>query len=137
MFLTGAALAFPAGWTLAQKLDRPMMRIHVPVKPYDDDIGRRVQRLFDAMQPGRGLWRSNALRRASLALFAPRLEDDKRDFPKDEDRGYIRSERQCLIKLPRSQAIVFSIHTRIVRPESLTSEQRQALDENPIPDELS
>jgi hypothetical protein len=57
--LTGAVLIFPSGWTLAQKIGRPLLRIHVPVVPYDAEIGRRVQRLFDGLRPGQPLMRAN------------------------------------------------------------------------------
>ena len=36
--LTGAILCFPASWTLAQKIGRPMTGIHHPVEIYDDDL---------------------------------------------------------------------------------------------------
>lgn len=45
--LTAATLLFPAHWTLAQKIGRPLMGIHDPVAVYDAEVGRRVQRLFD------------------------------------------------------------------------------------------
>jgi hypothetical protein len=41
--LTGANLCFPASWTLAQKIGRPLSAIHLPVPSYDEGITRRVQ----------------------------------------------------------------------------------------------
>jgi len=128
--LTGAILCFPAGWTLAEKLGRPLMRVHRPVAAYDDDMGRRVQRLMDAIRPESPMWRMNA--NASRApLFNPQPEDQVRgatraDFP------YVRCERQCLIRLPISRAVVFSIHSYVVRREDLTPEQTVALMEHPL-----
>ncbi|WP_407493565.1 heme-dependent oxidative N-demethylase family protein [Pseudooceanicola sp. MF1-13] len=112
--LTGAVLCFPAGWMLAQKIDRPLIRIHVPVPSYDDDIARRVQRLFDGVQVGRPLWRYNALGYVDPALFQPRAEG----VPKYGDEGqqrFIRSERQTILRLPQTRAVVFGIHTFVVR----------------------
>ncbi|MFT4151196.1 MAG: DUF3445 domain-containing protein [Paracoccaceae bacterium] len=128
--LSAAILCFPAGWTLAEKLGRPMMRIHQPVAKYDADIGRRVQRLLDGLQPGRAIWRANA-HHSRAPLFNPLAED----HGKDMDEGampWIRSERQCLLRLPDTRAIVFSIHTYLVRIEDLTPEQAAGLRENPI-----
>ena len=59
--LTAAVLCFPASWRLADKIGRPLTAIHAPVAEYDDALARRVQRLFDGVQPGRPLWRFNAL----------------------------------------------------------------------------
>ncbi|MGY6412153.1 MAG: heme-dependent oxidative N-demethylase family protein [Alkalilacustris sp.] len=123
--LTGAILCFPAGWTLAEKIGRPLLRIHAPVAEYDAQLAARVQRLFDGIQPGRPLWRANVLAYASPELFAPRSEADPRPRP-DGPADYIRSERQCLLRLPESRAVVFSIHTAMVRRDALTPEQEAA-----------
>ena len=129
--LTGAILCFPASWTLAEKFLKPLIAIHVPVSVYDADIAKRVQRLFDAIRPGQGLWRQNALLYADPTLHHPRTEDAPRVKPVGE-APYIRSERQGLARLPRTQAVVFSIHTYLIRKENLSPDQAQALVEHPI-----
>ncbi|MFM2389923.1 MAG: hypothetical protein RLZZ437_1478 [Pseudomonadota bacterium] len=133
--LSGAILCFPAGWTLAEKLGRPMMRIHKPVEKYTEDVGRRVQRLLDAVQPGRPLWRMNA-HHSGAPLFNPLKEGHVKDREaapaRATDMPYIRSERQCLIRLPRSGAVLFSIHTYLVRQTDLTQDQAAGLAEHPI-----
>ncbi len=123
--LTGACLCFPASWTLAQKIGRPMTAIHQPVEPYTEDIARRVQRLFDAIRPEQPLWRANALVYDDPTLHQPRLEHERRPAPTRRD--YLRSERQCLIRLPRSRAVVFSIHTYLVRISDLAPDVRDGL----------
>ncbi|WP_241427540.1 heme-dependent oxidative N-demethylase family protein [Fertoeibacter niger] len=123
--LTGAMLCFPASWTLAEKLGRPMTGIHVPVAHYDDNIARRVQRLFDAIRPEQMLWRANALVYDEHALHQPRLEGQRR--PRPVQRLYLRSERQCLMRLPVSRAVVFSIHTYLVRMEDVSPEARAGM----------
>lgn len=123
--LTGAILCFPASWTLAEKLGHPMTRIHVPVDHYTDDVARRVQRLFDAIRPEQALWRMNALVYDDPALFQPRREGERR--PQPVQRLYMRCERQCLLRLPETRAVVFSIHTYLVRLQDLAPEARAAL----------
>jgi len=109
--LTAAVLCFPASWRLADKIGRPLTAIHVPVPEYDDGIARRVQRLFDGVQPGRPLWRFNALNYADPALHQPR----SRVTPSETaDLPYLRSERQCVLRLPQTRACVFSIHTWVI-----------------------
>ena len=112
--LTAAVLCFPASWRLSDKIGRPLTDIHVPVPEYDAGIARRVQRLFDGVQVDRPLWRFNALGYAEAALFQPRSrtvaeEIEARNLP------YLRSERQCVLRLPETRACVFSIHTFVVK----------------------
>lgn len=114
--LTGAVLCFPAGWTLAEKLGRPMLRIHKPVVPYTPDLAKRVQRLFDGVQVGRPLWRFNALRYVDPSLHQPRSEGVPK-YGEVEEQRYLRSERQSILRLPDSRTVVFGIHTFVVRLE--------------------
>ena len=129
--LSAAVLCFPAGWRLDEKLGRPLMRIHRPVAKYTDDVGRRVQRLMDGVQVGAPMWRANA-HHSRAPLYHPRPEDAAKDTVAQADMPFIRSERQCLIRLPVSRAVVFSIHTYLVRREDLTAAQATALAEHPI-----
>ena len=104
--LVGAVLCFPASWRLAEKAGRPLVAIHEPVAPYDAGIARRVQRLFDGVRAGRPLWRFNRLSYGHPALHQPhRLAGDG---------TYTRAERQCILRLPRSGAVAFTIHTYVV-----------------------
>lgn len=112
--LTAALLCFPAAWTLAEKIGRPLTGIHVPVAPYTDDIAKRVQRLFDGVQPGRPLRRANLLRYDDFALFQPYTEAQKRKVG-TPDSPYERSERQTVFRLPGTGAVVFAIHTTVIR----------------------
>lgn len=112
--LGAAVLCFPASWTLAEKIGKPLLRIHKPVFEYPGDLERRVQRLLDGVQVGRPLWRFNRLRYADPELFQPRSETDKtrRDAP-PEEMIYERAERQTLLRLPKSRWVVFAIHTYV------------------------
>lgn len=125
--LTGAVLCFPASWHLDEKIGHALTGIHGPVKTYDDDLAVRVQRMFDRIRPDAGLWRMNALVYRDPTLHQPRREAD----PRTDRRGgsYLRAERQCLVRLPQSQAIVFSIHTYVVPLSSLPADAVAALDE--------
>ncbi len=123
--LTGAALCFPASWTLAEKIGRPLVAIHRPVPDYDADLARRVQRLFDAVRVGQPLMRFNALVYDDPTLHQPRREGVAR--PRPVTGLYLRSERQCLVRLPQTGAVVFAIHTRIVPLASLGGPEREGL----------
>lgn len=126
--LVGAVLCFPASWTLSEKLGHPLTRIHLPVAEYDDGIARRVQRLFDGLRAGTVIRRANCLAYDGFELFTPRSEQDRREIPGSATARYIRTERQCLFKLPKTGAVAFSIHTCVVDrlrlpPKELASAQ--------------
>jgi dimethylamine monooxygenase subunit A len=123
--LTGGILCFPASWTLTQKLGRPLTGIHDGVAVYDPDISRRVDRMFQAIRPGQALWRMNYLTYDDYVLHQPRVEGEKR--PRPTDHVFIRSERQCLLRLPETRAVVFTIHTYVVDASSVMPEELSAL----------
>lgn len=110
--LTGAALCFPANWRLAEKALRPLTAIHDPVPEYDAAIARRVQRLFDGVKVGRPLWRFNRLAYVDADLHQPYRKSNR------GAARFTRSERQCILRLPRTQAVVFTIHTFVVERET-------------------
>ena len=111
--MTGALLAFPASWMLAEKYLRPLTLIHTPVPEYAGDIAKRVQRLFDGIHPDRPMWRANFLTYGDPELHQPRLETDKRPQHETGPR-WMRVERQCLLRLPLTRAVVFTIHTYVL-----------------------
>ena len=118
--LVAAVLCFPASWTLAQKIGRPLLAIHAPVPEYDARIAASVQRMFDAVRPGRPLFRANALSYDDPGLHQPRREGEAR--PRPVDHVYVRSELQTLMRLPLTGAVLFAIHTRVVRVADLEHE---------------
>lgn len=129
--LTGALLCFPASWTLAEKFMQPLTLIHVPVDSYDGDMAKRVQRMFDMVRPNQPLWRANALFYIDPTLYQPRGADDVREKPGTQT-PFIRSERQTILRLAKTDALVFSIHTYLVLRENLTADQAAALNVTPL-----
>lgn len=124
--LSAGVLCFPASWSLDQKFGGGLMGIHVPVDPYTEDIGKRVQRLFDFIKQDHPMWRANFLVYSNPDLHQPRREDNRRSI----DAGgnlWARVERQSLVKLPKTGAVVFSIHTYVVPMGTLSSEEKHEL----------
>jgi len=80
---------------------------------------------------GRPLWRQNALLYADPALHQPRPEREPRRRPESRP-DYLRSERQVLIRLPETGAVLFAIHTYVLPFAALTSAQTAALEDHPI-----
>ncbi|MDE9450684.1 DUF3445 domain-containing protein [Aliiroseovarius sp. Z3] len=112
--LTAAILCFPASWSLDEKFMKPLIRIHEPVASYTPDIAKRVQRLFDGIQVGRPMWRANCLTYDDPELHQPRREGERRETSEHGPK-WIRVERQGMRRLPVTNAVVFSIHTYVVR----------------------
>ena len=98
---------------MAEKIGRPLLRIHVPVPSYTEDIGKRVQRLFDGAQPLRPMWRANLHSYEDATLFHVRSESNPRPYT-DINPLYERSERQTVMRLPKTGAVLFAIHTTMV-----------------------
>lgn len=112
--LSAGVLCFPASWRLSEKAGNPLTDIHVPVDEYTPELARRVQRLFDGIQVGRPLWRFNQLWYDDPELFQPRSASEPRRVDAQEGGPYYRTERQTLLRLPVSRAVVFAIHTYVL-----------------------
>ncbi|WP_299029542.1 DUF3445 domain-containing protein [uncultured Sulfitobacter sp.] len=113
--LVGAVLCFPASWRLAEKAGKPLIGIHAPVPEYDAQLAKRVQRLFDGVRDGQPLWRYNRLWYDDPELHQPRSATAPRRISPDQSAApFIRSERQCVVRMPQTDAVVFSIHTFVV-----------------------
>lgn len=124
--LIAAVLCFPASWRLQEKLGRHLVGIHAPVPEYDDRLARKVQRLFDGMKSGRALWRFNALWYEDPTLYQPRSAEMPRPAQDAGSAPFFRSERQCLVQLPRSGATIFSIHTYVLDRTAALAEKQTA-----------
>ena len=79
-----------------------------------------------SLRPDQPLWRMNALVYANPELHQPRREED----PRSDRRGgqFLRAERQTLLRLPLTGAVLFAIHTYVVPLSALTEPERQGLD---------
>lgn len=122
--LTAAVLCFPASWTLAEKIGKPLLAIHDPVAEYDAQLAKRVDRVFQAIRPDQVLTRANLLIYAEADLFAPRTEADRRPYLGDR---YVRTERQTFRRLPETRAVAFGIHTTVMDMAALPEAERQAI----------
>lgn len=127
--MVGAILCFPSRWLLSEKLGRPLTIIHDPVPDYDDALARRVNRVFEVIDERRPMVRCNWLVHSDPELFRPLGRFEKRNVPRARTGGpiYLRTERQTLIRLPESKAVVFGIKTSITPAEYLKPDQARGL----------
>ncbi|MGB0507667.1 MAG: heme-dependent oxidative N-demethylase family protein [Pikeienuella sp.] len=127
-WLKSGLLVFPSRWSLAEKMGRPLTQIHERVPGYNEHLAPRVQRFFDALKPERALVRGNWLVHSTPELFQPLTDDVKYAEPRQQEgRFWLRVERQSLIRLPVTNAVVFSVKTMITAVENLTLEQQHGL----------
>jgi hypothetical protein len=130
--LTAGVLLFPAHWTLSEKIGKPLVRIHEPVPDYEGDLSRRVQRFFDGVRIGRPLWRANWHFSAAAEIVTPVREADKprlyaERLPDAHAARWLRVERQTVLRLPCTGAVVFGVRTLMSDVEGLTAEQWRGL----------
>jgi dimethylamine monooxygenase subunit A len=117
--LTAASLCAPSGWKLSEKLGQPLLGIHAPVPGYDVELAHRVQRVFQGLQPGKAVWRTNWSLATEPTLFMPgghSASPVQGDAVTPQNAGthvWLRVERQTLTRLPQSGAILFTIKTYI------------------------
>jgi hypothetical protein len=107
--LSAAVLCFPANWRLDEKFMKPLFLIHENVPEYTHGIAKRVDRIFEGIRVNQPLWRFNVLEYSNATLHQPyRLNSDR--LP-----SFTRSERQTFLKLPGTGAVVFGIHTFVIK----------------------
>lgn len=118
--LVAGHLCFAAGWCLDDKLGRPFLAIHGPVPGFGERIGRPADLLMQRIKPGHPSWRVGWTLTPSAELNrAPRVSGDRRDLgaaitaDNAGERLFLRLERQTFSRLPRTRAVLFTIHTTL------------------------
>ena len=127
--LVAACVCFPTRWVLADKIGRTVREIHAPVAFYDDQLADPVDAFFDRLRPGleHGVWRLNWNLLDDPALYQP-VRTGGPDAPTTVtaadagDTVWFRVERQTLVKLPQTGAVVFGIRVHVDPLGSLASD---------------
>ena len=126
--LKAGFLAFPAHWSLADKMDRPIEAVHAPVPGLNDRLGCHIGRLFNTMITGTITKRRNWTIQIDDRLFAPTRHHIS-GLGRDDiaTRCFVRIEDQTLRKLPEKGWIAFSIRTSLA-PIARWQDDRVALN---------
>jgi hypothetical protein len=118
--LIAGQLCFANRWCLDDKIGRPLIEIHAPVPGFAEQVGRSTGLLMERLKVGRPVWRlnwsvlvSDELNRATR--FEDALDMGKAGVTAENagERCFFRTERQTLSRLPRTGAVLFTIHTYI------------------------
>jgi hypothetical protein len=103
--LTAASVCSPSNWNMPSKVGQSVEMLHAPVPGYKKEMSDRVNKLLLGLKPNKPLQRLNWSIQLGGELFW------RSDVSNHEDNveKYWRVERQTLIRLPNTKAIVFGI----------------------------
>ncbi len=112
--LAAAILCAPSRWRLSDKIGRPLADVHAAVPLYADRLANPVDRFMNHLRPGKLARRLNWSIVDDGALFQQggkhRTERDPSITPANcPTRLFLRVERQTLMRLPASGAVLFGI----------------------------
>jgi len=118
MPLIAGQLCFPNAWCLDDKMGQSFLDIHRPVPLFREHIGRSSTLLLERLKTERPVWRVNwSLKATSRLNHTPRFHYEEQQSCQSitreniGERCFLRVERQALSRLPRTDAILFTIHT--------------------------
>jgi hypothetical protein len=114
----GGIVCFPTIWRMRDRLGQSTPVLHERV-PHYDVLDRKVDRFFDRLVPDRVVWRRNYSIKPypHLHIATPKtaMPAGGHHVAPDGSPFWLRTERQTLRRLPRTDAIVFSIRVQVVR----------------------
>ena len=103
--LTAASVCSPSNWDMPSKIGQSVEAIHNPVPGYKETMSNRVNKLMSGLKPNKSIQRLNWSIQPSGDMF---WRSDLKNYKENEEK-YWRIERQTLIRLPQTRAIVFGI----------------------------
>jgi len=119
--LTAASVCSPSNWDPASKLGRNLDEIHEPVPGYAASLSGRVDRLFHSLKPGKLWLRYNWSLQPGNELY---WQSDPTHA--SGPVSHWRVERQTLLRLPQSGAVVFTIRLYLHPLNQLQADPRFA-----------
>jgi hypothetical protein len=141
--LTAAVLCFPSRWRLSEKIGRKLADVHAPVPLYADRLAAPVDRFMDRVKTGHIAVRLNWSMMDDPQLFQTggKHRDGVNEAITAETAGeslFLRVERQTLRRLPRSQAVLFTIRVHVYPLALVARSSARELGEavRAMPDEL-
>ena len=129
--LTAASVCSPSNWRLEDKRGGNLDLIHKPVPGYQEQLSTRVQRLFSKLKSDAPLLRYNWSLQADNELWwrddlNPNSIQNRKECM-DFSQWYWRVERQTLMRLPTTEAIVFTIRIYLHQVANLPRTSQQHL----------
>lgn len=127
LFLDAGQLCFPANWSLEFNLGMNFIEIHSPIPGFTDkDLNVKIRNFIMKLEDGqpwvRRNWSLNAGKRLDTSLETFHQWGQIRKQVTAENAGelvHLRVEVQKLFRLPRSHAVLFTIHSHLISLEQL------------------
>ncbi|MBA2396723.1 MAG: DUF3445 domain-containing protein [Ktedonobacteraceae bacterium] len=118
MVLVAGQLCFPNAWCLDDKMEQAFLDIHQSVPLFAEYLGRSSTLLLDRLKIERAVWRLNwSIKATSRLNHTPHFHYEEQQASQEltyeniGERCFLRIERQALTRLPRTNAVLFTIHT--------------------------
>ncbi|KAF5098502.1 hypothetical protein D0Z00_002024 [Geotrichum galactomycetum] len=137
-YLRGGAFVFPSGLDPSAKANLSLKDIHGPVPYYKEKIEKSMDKFFQRLKIGKFVMRINWTCQAHTQRYAVGMNHAYNNVEKPEvlkaenldfENGvFLRNERQCLMRLPKSKAIVFTIRTYLTPIAQVKREGETGLD---------
>jgi hypothetical protein len=136
--LEAFSTTFPSGFSTLSKLGLPLSAIHTPVPQYARKIGKSMDRFFARLEVGKLVRRANWTITTTPELFVESgthfhgfdemspaeqevcIAEQRREL--DVGEMTLRCERQTLMRLPSSGALVFAFKTYVTSLEEVKDE---------------
>ena len=134
--LSAVSLCAPTFWTLAEKAGQPLAGLHSPVPGGDPELAGRIQRIFQAVQPGKVLERMNWTVQLGGDRFTPSSDPMKKRLAELASKDaandlFLRVERQTIRKLSDDRSLLFTIRVCVdqLAPVLEDKSHRKAFEE--------
>lgn len=134
LYLEAGQLCFPANWSLAFDLGMSFKEIHKPIPGFkEDDLDARILQFLLNLEAGKPWWRKNWSLMAGNRLDTSLETFDvwgkgRKEVTKNNVGNFVhlRVEVQKLFRLPRTNGILFTIHTHMLSLEKLAANMEWA-----------
>ncbi len=124
----GGAVCFPSEWAPDERLGLPLERLHSPVPGLNQALAQKINHLLDRLPPRYAWLRANWGVTSSLEANQHPSRGLRRLHPDlPPEALWLRIEHQALLRLPRSQAILFGIRLSVYPMEVVRRERPAAL----------
>jgi dimethylamine monooxygenase subunit A len=129
LYLDAGQLCFPANWSLAFDLGMSFSEIHKPIPGFKEEgLDVRILQFLLNLEAGKPWWRKNWSLMAGTRLDTSLETFDvwgkaRREVTKENAGSlvHLRVEVQKLFRLPRTEGILFTIHTHLLSLENFAS----------------
>ena len=123
-YLEAASLSAPSHWSLTEKFSKSLMDLHDGVPGYREDIGKRVDEIFNKLPTERILERYNWSIYDDPKLFQPVHSKPLVEFKETKPyKLFLRVERQTIRKLPKNGSVLFTIRVHVDPIESILNDK--------------